>query len=168
MLRFLMISFLVIASSCGFHLRGSLPQDFKLAGVYIDENNAPLLMEQLKLQITLLKTPLAKNQQQASYIVLVKDEGFKKVLLSTDSNTAKAKEYIINYTAKIDIVNKDGLLIIGDDLITLSRDFTADETNILGKFSEESVLRANLTEEAAIQVLYHIQSLISNDRKKNK
>ena len=48
----------------------------------------------------------------------------------------------------------------------MSRDFTFDENAVLGKFSEEEILRDDLVIRSSGQVLRRIQALIAADKKK--
>jgi outer membrane lipopolysaccharide assembly protein LptE/RlpB len=53
-------------------------------------------------------------------------------------------------------------LILGEQ-IRVVRDYTFDENAVLGKFAEEQVLREELTNQAATEVLLRLNAAV-NDR----
>ncbi len=59
----------------------------------------------------------------------------------------------------MDASHSDGKLIVEDDRISASRDFTFDENAVLGKFSEEELLQEDIVRRAASQVLRRLQAL---------
>ncbi len=159
--RLLLICLLILTSACGFHLRGSQMTDFDVANIYIHSSSAPQLAAEVKSQLTGAGVTLATSPENASYIVTLKEERFEKSVLSVNAATGKVEEYRIILMAKMDASYSDGKSIVEDDGITSTRDFTFDENAVLGKFSEEELLREDIVRRAASQVLRRLQALLT-------
>ncbi|MCL4315318.1 MAG: LPS assembly lipoprotein LptE, partial [Gammaproteobacteria bacterium] len=68
-------------------------------------------------------------------------------------------EFELVYTVNFDVQDKDGKALTDRQTIRLTRDFVFDETQVLGKEAEESVLREGLRRDAAGQILRRVQAL---------
>ena len=162
--RLILICLLVLTSACGFHLRGSQLTDFDIANIYVHASGAPQLAREVKDQLTNAGISLASSPQSASYVVILKGERFEKSVLSVNAATGKVEEYQILYLAKMDASHADGQTIIEDDPVRSSRDFTFDENAVLGKFSEEELLKEDIVRRAASQVLRRLQALLKTSK----
>ena len=158
-MRLLMIGLLLFTSACGFHLRGSQTTKFNIDNIYIHSSSASKLAAEVKLQLTSSNATIAASPDAAQYVLVLKEERFEKSVLSVNAATGKVEEYQILYTAKMDARHGDGKLIVEDDNISSSRDFTFDENAVLGKFSEEELLEEDIVRQAASQVLRRLQAL---------
>ncbi len=161
----LLIVFLVFAvSACGFHLRGSQQSSFDIANIYLSSSNAPQLTRQVMDRMKGAGVTIASSPDSAAYVLTLKQENFEKSVLSVAADTGKVEEFLITYTATMDARTGDGEPLLKDDPITLARDFTFDETSVLGEFSEEQLLREDLVVRASSQVLRRLQAVISEKR----
>lgn len=158
-MRILMISLLLFTSACGFHLRGSQTTKFDISNVYIHSSSATKLAAEVKSQLGSSGSSVAKSAETAEYVLVLKEEHFERSVLSVSAATGKVEEFQILYTAKMDVSDGDGKVIAEDDRISASRDFTFDEDAVLGKFSEEELLRDDIVRRAASQVLRRLQAL---------
>ena len=158
-MRFLLICLLMLTSACGFHLRGSQLTKFNIDKIYIHSSSATNLANEVKTQLTNSGAEIATSQDGAKYILVLKEERFEKSVLSVNAATGKVEEYQILYTAKMDASHADGKLITENDRVSSSRDFTFDENAVLGKFSEEELIREDIVRRAASQVLRRLQAL---------
>ena len=163
-MRLLLICIMVLTSACGFHLRGSQITDFNISNIYINPASAPQLAKEVKSQLSGAGATLANSAQSASYVVTLKDERFEKSVLSVNAETGKVEEYQILYKARMDASRSDGSIIVENDDVHSSRDFTFDENAVLGKFSEEALLQEDIVRRAASQVLYRLQALLTTKK----
>lgn len=154
-----MICLLMLTSACGFHLRGSQTTKFNIDNVYIHSSSASKLATEVKLQLKNSGSAIASSPNSAQYVLVLKEERFDKSVLSVNAATGKVEEYQILYTAKMDASHGDGRLIVENDRISSSRDFTFDENAVLGKFSEEELLQEDIVRRAGSQVLRRLQAL---------
>lgn len=151
---------LLLTSACGFHLRGLQLTDFDIPNIYINSASAPKLAKEIKSQLSGAGVTLASSAQSASYIVSLKEESFERSVLSISSTTGKVAEYQVVYTAKMDVMGADEKNIVQNEKIKSFHDFTFDENAVLGKFSEEEVIRGDLVRRSASQVLRRLRALL--------
>jgi LPS-assembly lipoprotein len=159
--RLLLICLLMLTSACGFHLRGSQMTNFDVANIYLNPANAPKLTKEVKSQLSGAGVKLANSSESASYIITLKEEVFEKAVLSVSASTGKVEEYQIVYKAKMDAIDSGGRTIVENDKVRSSRDLTFDENAVLGKFSEEELIREDLVRRASSQVLRRLQALLT-------
>jgi LPS-assembly lipoprotein len=155
---------LLLTSACGFHLRGSQLTEFNVANIYINPSSAPKLTTEVKSQLSGAGVSLASSAQDASYVIALKEESFEKSVLSVSAATGKVEEYQLIFQAKMDVIHADGHNIVKNDKVLSARDFTFDENAVLGKFSEEEILREDLVRRAASQVLRRLQALLTANK----
>ena len=158
--RLLLILVLLTTTACGFHLRGSQPGSISLDNIYIENNGAPKLAEQVKSQITGSDSSIAESSDKADYVVVLSSERFERSVLSVAADTGKVEEFLISYSARMDARDSNGKKLLENDEIGMSRNFTFDAGAVLGKFSEEETIREDLVLRASSQVLRRLQALI--------
>jgi len=160
--RLLLIYILLLTTACGFHLRGSQTTKINIDNVFINGGSA--LAEEVKSQFINSGVSLATSAQSAAHIVTLKETNFEKSVLSVSPTTGKVEEYQILFQAKIDAMRADGTYIVENEKITVTRDFAFDETEVLGEFSEESIIQEDLVRRAASQILRRLQALLSSSK----
>ena len=160
--RLLLIYILLLTTACGFHLRGSQTTKINIDNVFINGGSA--LAAEVKSQFINSGVSLATSAQSAAHIVTLKETNFEKSVLSFSPTTGKVEEYQILFQAKIDAMRADGTYIVENEKITVTRDFAFDETEVLGEFSEESIIQEDLVRRAASQILRRLQALLSSSK----
>ena len=160
--RLLLIYILLLTTACGFHLRGSQTTKINIDNVFINGGSA--LAAEVKSQFINSGVSLARSAQSAAHIVTLKETNFEKSVLSVSPKTGKVEEYQILFQAKIDAMRADGTYIVEHEKITVTRDFAFDETEVLGEFSEESIIQEDLVRRAASQILRRLQALLSSSK----
>ena len=160
--RLLLIYILLLTTACGFHLRGSQTTKINIDNVFINGDSA--LATEVKSQFINSGVSLATSAQSAAHIVTLKETNFEKSVLSVSPKTGKVEEYQILFQAKIDAMHADGTYIVENEKITVTRDFAFDETEVLGEFSEESIIQEDLVRRAASQILRRLQALLSSSK----
>lgn len=160
--RLLLIYILLLTTACGFHLRGSQTTKINIDNVFINGGSA--LAAEVKSQFINSGVSLATSAQSAAHIVTLKETNFEKSVLSVSPKTGKVEEYQILFQAKIDAMRADGTYIVENEKITVTRDFAFDETEVLGEFSEESIIQEDLVRRAASQILRRLQALLSSSK----
>lgn len=156
-LRLLMLSLVSLLSACGFHLRGmgqSTPLAF--ASLHLQ---APLtgLGEALQRQLSLRPdlTLLPANAAEASLVV--DSESVDKQIL-TVNKSGRVVEYQLVYRARFHL-SQSGRDWIAPTELTLRRDYSFDESNVLGKAAEEKALLRDMYHDAAQQIIRRLAAL---------
>lgn len=161
--RILIISlvFLLMGlSACGFQLRGTNLQALQNASIYVQSSGANKLAAEVKRQLQDADVKTVKSASKADYIVTVSNESFQSKVLSVSPTTGKVEEYEITYTAMLKISNKDKSITADAEQISATRDFTFDEGAVLGKLEESTVLKKDITRQAAASVLRRLRAAV--------
>ncbi len=159
--RLLVIVSMCFVAACGFQLRGAQLSGFAATSIYLQNEGAPQLLEQVRLQLEGAGSNITQSPQEASYIIKLNSERFERSVLSVSAATGKVEEYLITYEANIDAYEKGGKQLLNNDNIKLSRDYAFDDGAVLGTFSEETIIREDLVYRASNQVLQRLQALIA-------
>ena len=159
--RLLLLSLALLATACGFQLRGALSGHFEVENIHIRAAGAAELGQALKSQLAGAGVTLADNAEDAACIVDLKAETFDKSVLSVSAQTGKVEEYRILFSARMDVFKAGGQVLARDELIQQSRDQIVDADAVLGNFSEESLIREELARSAAAQAARRLQALLN-------
>ncbi|HEY7840043.1 MAG TPA: LPS assembly lipoprotein LptE [Gammaproteobacteria bacterium] len=157
------IALVTTLSGCGFHLRGSGSQFAGIEGerIFVSDSRATTVAAQVRSQLGLAGAALTASVGDANYRLLIANERLDREVLSVSPQTGKIEEYQLLLRVSLSITAASGETLVDRQQISLSRDFTYDEDAALGKFSEEQLLREEMTREAADQILRRLGAQIS-------
>lgn len=158
--RLFIVALLATLSGCGFHLRGSvsLPMVMERTLVTGVASYGELARE---IEAGLLQGEaqrVADGAQATARLSVVRDE-FDRRVLSVDAG-GKVSEYELNYQLTFSLHDAEGRLLLGEQTVSLSRDFAFDSASVLGKGEEETLLRSELRRAAVQQMfrrLHHVK-----------
>lgn len=131
---------------CGFALRGSasMPQSLQRTHVQAGNESAALVRE-IARQLAVTGGTIAGNVRDASAtLVIVDNESGQRVLSLT--TTGGPEEYEVFHIVRFELVI-DGKRIYGPETVTLTRDYTFNKNDILGKRREYDTLRQALQKD---------------------
>lgn len=148
-----------LLAGCGFQLRGAsqLPPDVGV--VYIDTRDRyTVFYRQLTTTILQSNRRIARDSTTADAVIrILRDETGQRVLSVSARNVPR--EYDVFYTIRYSVlVNGDEVL--PPEQLTLTRDYTYDETQVLGKALEEETLRESLAADLVGLVTRRMSSLL--------
>ena len=155
--RLLPFAFLLLAG-CGFQLQGAVTPPAEMARTYIaaDDRYSPFYRELRRelggAGIELVDTP---DEATATLSILV-DETDQRVLSVSARNVPT--EYEVYYSIEYSLASGDRRLL-SPQFITLTRDYTYDETLVLGKAREEDLLREAIARDLVRIVLKQVSLL---------
>lgn len=133
----------LLLTACGFQLRGSTDFPPGMSAVYIDapDRFSPFYRELTK---TLRETELtlSKNPIDADTVIRVLNDETGRRALSVSARNVP-REYEVFYLVRFAVLIADEEVLTPQQFI-LTRDYTFDETQVLGKALEEEVLRESL------------------------
>lgn len=154
----------IMLAGCGFHLRGSdihgaatLSPELKI--MFIDgvrRNSA--LMTALRADLTASDVQVVDSSDDATAIMRILSNNFNRRTLSVSSASGKVREFELHYEVTFVVNNKEGDILVPTQRARLVRDFTFDETRVLGKDSEESILRKEMEQDIVQQILIRLQA----------
>ena len=140
--------------ACGFHLRGQGPGAILSYSSIQVIGQSPAAQE---LRKALLLQPSAKLvEKDGEAQVTISSESYDKQVLSVNSS-GQVAEYRLFYRIHVN-ANEGQYLLLNDAVITLSRNLSWDENNILSKESEEANLLKEMQRDSAQQIIRRVNA----------
>lgn len=145
-------------AGCGFQLRGTAELSPRMATPYLEvpDRYTPLYAA-LASALEASGATLARSREGASAVVRIhRDEAGRHVLSVTAQNTPA--EYEVYYIVEYSVVS-NGEQLLPLQSLTLTRDYSYDETEVLAKQHEERLIREALARDLAGLVLRRLEVL---------
>ena len=145
-------------SACGFSVRGVSNFPSGMSAVYIDSANhqSPFYGE-LTTRIRASDLELKSGSDDADTVIrILDDQTGQRPLTVSARNVPREYEiyYIVNYSVAI-----DGEQVLEPQQLILTRNYTWDETLVLGKAREEEVLRRALATDLVGLLVQQVSAL---------
>lgn len=148
-------------TACGFHLRGSVQLPPELATINVQDASpatdiAPALRNALKSAGT-------QVSDSAPMVLQLMAEQYGKRVLSVDA-AGRAEEYGLSYTVRFSLIKKaaevngTSAVWLAEQAVTQTRDLRFDAAAVLGTESEEAKLKAEMRQDAVLQILRRLQA----------
>jgi LPS-assembly lipoprotein len=143
----------VLLSACGFQVRGTMELPPAMSTVFIDtsDRHSPFYRE-LTETIRASELTLTDSPSAADAVIKIHVDTTGRRPLSVSARNVP-REYEIFYSVTYSVVLKSEEVLAAENFV-LTRNYTYDETLVLGKAREEDVLRQSL---AADQVRLLVQ-----------
>jgi LPS-assembly lipoprotein len=154
----LLIALLAASAGCGFQLRSNPVVPPEMARTYIATNDRySLFYRTFRTQLEDAGAELVDSPVDATaeFAILTDDTG-QRVLSVSARNVPTEFEvyYTVHYT-----VRSGQKTLLEPQLQTLTRDYTYDETRVLGKAREEELLRTAIVHDLVRLVLVQVSSI---------
>ena len=153
-----LLASLLLFAGCGFHVRGAPDIPPEMARTYIDtDDRYSLFYRKLEahLQQTGVQVVDSPANATAELVILADDTG-QRVLSVSARNIPR--EYEVYYTIFYSVKSGESLLMEPQEK-TLTRDYTYDETRVLGKAREEDLLREAIADDLVRLVMFQLSSI---------
>lgn len=138
-------------AACGFQPRGSDALPAQMSRVHIKGDSTTELYHALRRALLMRKVEVVdSNMQATSQIVLIKEENGQRILSVAATDGPEEYEVFQMVTFSLSL---GGELYIESQRLTLTRDYTFDKNDILGKRHEYESLRSALAVEMAQSIL---------------
>ncbi len=146
----------LLAASCGWHLRdaASMPQGVET--VYVDAPNRSL-RDDWTMQLSQSGVNVTDAEKTADARFEVNNETFDRRVLSVDPDTGKVREYVLAYTATVQIKRADGSVMLEPQTVRQVRTYVFDEAAVVGSQNEQEALHREMRLSAVQQVLRRLQ-----------
>jgi LPS-assembly lipoprotein len=152
-----MLALAVLASGCGYQLRGTGGVALDAGSVYVQGRGS--VANEVKRQLELSGTATAATATDAEYVVRLSNERYDRNVLSVSPRTGKVEEYEVVLRADYSIARAGGVPLVENEQASAQRDYVFDETAVLGKFEEERQIRDDLAQQVAYQILLRLQTV---------
>jgi LPS-assembly lipoprotein len=149
-----------VLSACGFQLRGSGPDaTIPFKTVFIGLPDSSSLGAELKRNIRSGNgTQVVREKKDAQAILEVITESREKIVLSLNSQ-GRVREYALNYKLRFRVVDNAGKEFLPATDITLKRDMSFTESQLLAKESEEELLYRDMQTDLVQQLLRRLAAI---------
>jgi len=149
---------LCTVTACGFHVRGvsNFPKDMQ--AVYIDASNrhSPFYHE-LTTRIRISDLTLESSPAGADTVIrILTDETGQRPTTVSAQNVPR--EYEVFYIVRYSVAMSAATVLEPQELI-LTRDYTWDETEVLGKALEEETLRRALASDLVGLLVHQVSAI---------
>lgn len=141
----------LLLTGCGFRLRG--PQALKFATVHINTPPETELGAQLRRLIATSGTTTvteAAEQAEARLQILSNNRG-REILSLTGAG--KVREYQLTQTLRFQLLDKAGKAMIPPTSLSARREYTFDDSQVLGKEQEENLLYRDMQADLVQQMM---------------
>lgn len=157
-LRALLLGVAVLTAACGFQLQGRAKLPALLAVVQIDAADAQSdFVQDLRRALLASGVKLASDAASATAVIHVERDDFNEHVLSVSSRNIPA-EYEITYSVRLSVTSGGAERMAAEDL-SLSREFSFDETRLLAKQHEEDSLREALARDLVGMAMRRLSAL---------
>jgi len=149
---------MLLLAGCGFQLQGAVAVPAEMQRTYVDGVDAySPFYRRFSQSLDAAGVELVDSAAEATAVfsVLFDDTG-QRVLSVSTRNTPT--EFEVYYTIRYALATGEQSLLEQQDL-TLTRDYTYDETLVLGKSREEELLRDAIVDDLVRIVLRQISTL---------
>lgn len=150
--RTLLLLCLGFLASCGFTPRGSITQTTDIGTVYIDAGDKVPLARRLKAALADRSFTVSNDDKTANILIRLRNENQSQRIVSVES-TGRVSEYELRHSVDMQIAQSyDGTPPQYDttqraNTVSVIREYTYDETGVLGKADEAEILRSEMREE---------------------
>jgi len=153
-----LLALATLLTGCGFQLQGAVTTPAAMDRTYIaTEDRYSLFYRELRAQLKAAGVTLVDLPGDATgTLSILIDETDQRVLSVSARNVPT--EYEVYYSVEYALASGEQSLI-SPQFLTLTRDYTYDETLVLGKAREESLLREAIVKDLVRIVLKQISSL---------
>jgi len=162
-LRIIILILISILSACGFHLRGhqEAAPTSSTSSIVLNSISAPAVTAELTSILALNGTKVVRKSDSAEYILTISNESFNRDVLSVSAETGKVREYQLTLRVVMAVSDTSGKSLVDNEPISVTRDYTFDDTSILGKSNEELDLRKDLVRQVSMQIVRRYNAVTS-------
>ena len=156
--KFGLFLIILLITSCGFQLRVAKNLPIEMDRTYIStEDEYSIFYRQLKKGLYERGVEVVESPVDATAVFNILQEDTGQRVLSVSGRNV-VREYEVFYRVFYSIQTKDKLIKSPQEEI-LTRDYTYDETLVLGKEREENLLREAIADDLVRIILMKIASL---------
>ncbi len=152
------ILFASLLHGCGFHLAGEGTFKDELSNTHIQDMAASKnLLRALENNLRSNQINIVNEKSATAFLQIVSEEA-EKVVLTVDSD-GKAREFELVLRVTFMVKKPDNTVLLSQQMISLSRDFVFDKSDLLGANEEEQELFSEMRRDAAKLIVYRLQTI---------
>jgi LPS-assembly lipoprotein len=140
----------LLLTACGFHLRGQAGMPFQT--LYLDANAGAPFLTDLRRNLEANKVKLVSTAEQADVVLNIVSEIPEKQIL-TLGGSGRVNEFQLRYRVSLRAYDLKGQDWIPAEEIMLRRDYVYDDTKVLAKEAEETLLYQSMRSDMVQQIV---------------
>lgn len=153
-------SLLLALGGCGFHLRGSVELPPSLSDIYVEQEQAPLIVEALNRAFTEQHLSMVEKKDQAQVVLNVSQERYRRDVLSVGAS-GEVQEFQLSYAVDLRILDSSDQVLADPQTLIITRELRYDSEEVVAKAGEEQQLKTEMLADAARQILRRLQFIES-------
>lgn len=148
----------LLLGGCGFHLQGRVPLPAALATTrVIADDDQTDFVQGLRRALLTSGSKLTEQSASATGVVHIhKDEVTQKIISVSINNIPR--EYEVTYTVEFSVEGTTGELLPSQK-VSITRDYSFDETMLLAKENEEAILREGMARDLVAIVMRRLSAI---------
>ena len=159
----------ILLTDCGFQLRGSggttIPDAWKSMYLATGNPNSELSYA-VKISFTTNGVVWASERSEAVYVLRLGPEKFQQRNLSLNSQ-ARASELELTLTAEFSVMDTEGNEVLASSEAIVVEQMENDPRNVVGKAEEINILKIEMRNELARQVMRRISFYAASTQSRN-
>ncbi len=146
-------------AACGFHPRGSFSRATELGSVFVDAERGLSLAEEVREALLDSAFSLAPNRDEAMILLRLTGETESERVVSVTSNGRVSELELMHAVNMLIASSEDGEKppVYQPDQafnrVEVTREYTYDETGVLGKENEARILREEMKRDLVRQII---------------
>jgi len=154
---FVLFCVTIAVNACGFRLEGAGPLPSTMSRTFVDtQNRNSAFFSSLRDALRVRGAQLVDSAAQADSVLVISSDDTGQRVLSVSARNIP-REYEIYYAVTVSL-RSGATALMEPETIVVTRAYTYDETQVLGKSAEEEVLREALARDLARQVLRRMET----------
>lgn len=155
----MLVGLLVLLSACGFQLRGEarLPVAMDQTRLIASDQTSAFVRELERLLTANGVTLVDSSVDSAARLRIVRERMRREAL--TIAGDARVREFVLIFEVTLAVADGEDQVLMPDETLRLSRDYSFDEQEILAATREEEFLRADLRQAMAARVLRRLEGI---------
>jgi LPS-assembly lipoprotein len=150
----IIVVFFFFLSACGYHLRGDIELPQGMENIYMEAASGMLQAEMTKA-LKSSQGKLVSSAAEAGVQIKISKEQMTSRVMSI--NTAgRANQFQLIYQVMFSIYDASNKLLLADQNVQIKREYFNDQTEILGKNNEETVIRLEMYQQAVSSMMSRI------------
>lgn len=150
-MRLLIVTLSLLLAACGFHLRGDALMPFKTLYIEAANPDSPLL-DELRRNLQANHVTLVNSPEKADMVLNIALDLPEKQILTLGSS-GRVSEFQLRYRVSLrGYDSRQREWLPADDLL-MSRDYSYDDTQILAKEAEETLLYQSMRSDMVQQII---------------
>jgi len=154
----LLLGTIVSLTACGFYPRGSLISAAELGSIYVDAGRDLSIAEEVREALMDASFALAPNRDDARILLRLNNEDQGERVVSVTSNGRVSELELSHAVNMLIAVSKDGEKPVYSpgqlsNRVEVNREYTYDETGVLGKENEARILREEMKRDLVRQII---------------